>query len=112
MTTNIYTCSRCEGTGRKGDKACRQCQGEGTWSRHPATLEDIKSQRDWIETLAEDDRFVDRTLGYGLEDFVDVVEQSCYTDGLLWELPGQMDDPVVKALAKIYRKVMREMRAG
>jgi hypothetical protein len=79
---------------------------------HQVTLQDIKDRESDLEEQAENERYVDRSLGYLFEDYVDDVEQHFETDGARWNLGSSMESPEIKAIRKIYQRVLREMRQG
>ena len=81
-----------------------------TTGYHQVTLQNIKDREADLEETAQDERYVDRSMGYGFEDYLEDVEKSFATEGRRWDLGSNMESPEVKALKKIFRRVCREMR--
>ena len=79
---------------------------------HYVTLQDIVNREADLEEAAEDERYIDRSMGYGFEDYLDAVEKSFATEGQKWDLGSSAESPEIKALQKIFRRVCREMKQG
>jgi hypothetical protein len=80
---------------------------------HTVTLEDVEAAEEELAELAENDRYIDRSMGYNFEDYLCDVEQNMRTGtGQNWDLGTQLTTPVIKAIHKIYRRTLREMREG
>lgn len=79
---------------------------------HKPTLDEIEERENELEDAAEDERYIDRSMGYGFVDYLDDVERTFKTDGKNWDLGSDVEAPSIKAIQKIFRRVCREMRAG
>jgi hypothetical protein len=101
MTTRIQPCHKCSQQG------CAKCGFKGSYTYHLPTLEEIKERTEEIEDIADQERYLDRSLGYTSDDFLDEVERSMWTDDYRWDLGSDTASPNCKAVKKILSRIRK-----
>jgi hypothetical protein len=101
MSTIIKPCRKC------AQQGCRLCGFKGSHIRHQPTLKEIKERTEEIESIADQERYLDKSLGYTSDDFLDEVERSMRTDDYRWDLGPNTTSPNCKAVKKILSQIRR-----